>query len=242
MSKSVLQRRLAPPRASCLGLNGRSWRGGTNCWRFFSVAPGRCGLKRTRVEKHESLDLNLTIALGTLLATQAAGQGLRAGSTNTPNLRCRAGPKSSRSSNIRLAKRAGYKPGDIIAKSDVQAAIVKLQTHGWKPADGEKILKATPGDEEFIVQRLRAPRVGTSCGTWPLIPRATIESIACCTCRAAPHCRRPDYQSRRIPTVSVHDDLPAALRWDGCSRIPRAARISTIRPTGCTPNSGCLSG
>jgi hypothetical protein len=56
-----------------------------------------------------------------------------------------------------LASRDGYKPGDIIAKSDVRAALTKLAAHGWKPADGQEIIKATPGDEEFIVSRLRAP-------------------------------------------------------------------------------------
>jgi hypothetical protein len=56
-----------------------------------------------------------------------------------------------------LATRAGYRPGDIIAKSDVHRALARLETHDWTPADREKILKATPGDEEFIVQRLHAP-------------------------------------------------------------------------------------
>lgn len=56
-----------------------------------------------------------------------------------------------------LASRTGYKPGDIIARSEVQKALARLERHHWTPADREKILKATPGDEEFIVQRLRAP-------------------------------------------------------------------------------------
>jgi hypothetical protein len=96
-----------------------------------------------------------TIALAILIATQAAGQTLRADSTKQSKPLPSWGEVEKLVKHS-LASRSKYKPGDIIAKSDVHAALAKLETHGWTPADREKILKATPGDEEFIVTGLRA--------------------------------------------------------------------------------------
>ena len=102
--------------------------------------------------------LSWTTALAILIATQAFGQAVRSGSAN----HAKKPPLPSwgeieQMVKHSLASRAGYKHGDIIAKSDVHKVLAKLETHDWTPADREKILKATPGDEEFIVQRLRAP-------------------------------------------------------------------------------------
>ncbi len=98
----------------------------------------------------------LMIALATLLAQPTAAQAPPADSSHAK----RPLPSWSEVEQIvkhALASRPGYQPGDIIAKSDVKKALVKLEAHGWKVADAEKILKQTPGDEEFIVQQLRAP-------------------------------------------------------------------------------------
>ncbi len=56
-----------------------------------------------------------------------------------------------------VGDRYGYQPGDIISRTDVQQALAKLEAVGWRPIDRQKILKATPGDDEFIVTRLRNP-------------------------------------------------------------------------------------
>jgi hypothetical protein len=103
------------------------------------------------------ITLPWTIAFAILIATQAAGQGVRAGSTNHSQRPLPSWAEAEQLVKQSLAKRSGYKPGDIIAKSDVHAALAQLERHGWTPIDREKIVKATPGDEEFIVQRLRAP-------------------------------------------------------------------------------------
>jgi hypothetical protein len=102
------------------------------------------------------LTITWTIGLGLLIATGAAGQ-TRARPVAEAK---RPLPHWSEVEQIvkhSLASRYGYKPGDIIAKSDVQKGLAKLDAHGWKVADAEKVLKATPADDEFIVQRLRAP-------------------------------------------------------------------------------------
>jgi hypothetical protein len=98
----------------------------------------------------------LTIALTILIATQAAGQGVRAASAKQSKRPLPAWGEAEQLIKRSLASRSGYKPGDILCKSEVHAALAKLETHGWTPVDREKIVKATPGDEEFIVQRLHA--------------------------------------------------------------------------------------
>jgi hypothetical protein len=56
-----------------------------------------------------------------------------------------------------LSDHYGYQPGDIISQSDVEKVIVKLAALGWKPADADKLIKATHADNDFIVSRLRNP-------------------------------------------------------------------------------------
>ena len=102
------------------------------------------------------LTLPWTIAVAALIAAQAAGQQVRA-SSDKPLKPLPSWGEVEQLVKRSLASRAGYKPGDIIARSDVHKALAKLEIHDWTPTDREKILKATPGDEEFLVQRLRAP-------------------------------------------------------------------------------------
>lgn len=101
------------------------------------------------------LTATFLIALGILLAAQAAGQAPSAGSATHAEHPLPSWSEVEQIVKHTLASRPGYKPGDIIAKSDVHKALAKLAAHGWKLADAESILKATPGDEEFLVQRLR---------------------------------------------------------------------------------------
>jgi hypothetical protein len=57
--------------------------------------------------------------------------------------------------NRALNSRADYKPGDLLAKSDVQNVLARLKTLGWQPADAAAIVALVPGDDEFMVKQLR---------------------------------------------------------------------------------------
>jgi len=48
-----------------------------------------------------------------------------------------------------------YRPGDLIARSDVKPVFEQLQVLGWRVADREAILKGVLDDEAFLVRQLR---------------------------------------------------------------------------------------
>ena len=60
-----------------------------------------------------------------------------------------------RAANATLRSQEGYQPGDIIARSEAQACFARLAALGWEPADAQALAAAVPGDDEFIVKRLR---------------------------------------------------------------------------------------
>ncbi len=55
-----------------------------------------------------------------------------------------------------LSRDPDYRPGDLIARSQVKTILSGLQSLGWEVADGDKILAATCRDESFLVTTLRS--------------------------------------------------------------------------------------
>ncbi len=60
-----------------------------------------------------------------------------------------------RAASAALRSREDYHPGDILARSEAQACFAKLAALGWEPAEAQELAAAVPGDDEFIVKRLR---------------------------------------------------------------------------------------
>ena len=54
-----------------------------------------------------------------------------------------------------LMSRDGYKPGDLIARSEAQAVMGRLVALGWNPDDSKEIVALVPADDDFIVKKLR---------------------------------------------------------------------------------------
>jgi hypothetical protein len=52
----------------------------------------------------------------------------------------------------------GYRPGDIIALSEVQPLFAQLEQMGWKMANRQDILRKVPADQDYLVRVLRTPR------------------------------------------------------------------------------------
>lgn len=51
----------------------------------------------------------------------------------------------------------GYEDGSLIVRSEVQAALVRVEQAGWRVADGEEIVRCVPGDGEPLARLLRTP-------------------------------------------------------------------------------------
>ena len=60
-----------------------------------------------------------------------------------------------RAATAALCSREDYKPGDIIGRTEAQAGLAAVAALGWEPADAQAIAALVPGDDEFIVKRLR---------------------------------------------------------------------------------------
>ncbi len=51
-----------------------------------------------------------------------------------------------------------YRPGDIIARSEVEPLFAQLQRIGWRVVDRKNILRKVPADSDYLVRKLRTPR------------------------------------------------------------------------------------
>jgi hypothetical protein len=58
----------------------------------------------------------------------------------------------------RFALLPDYRPGDIIARSEVEPLFAQLEGVGWKVADRQDILRRVPADNDYLVQKLRTSR------------------------------------------------------------------------------------
>ncbi len=54
-----------------------------------------------------------------------------------------------------LATRQGYRPGDLISRSEVQAVLAALKDAGWDVADQSKLLDLVLEDSNFLVRQAR---------------------------------------------------------------------------------------
>jgi hypothetical protein len=63
--------------------------------------------------------------------------------------------KIEKAASQALCSGPDYAPGDIIARSEAQAFLGKVAALGWEPDDAQELAAAVPGDDEFIVKRLR---------------------------------------------------------------------------------------
>ena len=97
------------------------------------------------------------LALALLIAMPAAGTAANPADSRREEKPLPTWETVERIVNETMAERAGYVPGDIIARSEVEAALARLAASGWKVADREKILGLVPADNAFIVTRLRDP-------------------------------------------------------------------------------------
>ena len=50
-----------------------------------------------------------------------------------------------------------YRPGDIIARSEVEPLFAQLKWMGWTVADRTHILKMVPADHDYLIRNLRTP-------------------------------------------------------------------------------------
>lgn len=57
-----------------------------------------------------------------------------------------------------LRSRKGYRPGDILSRSDVRRALDAVEKRGWKVPDRKKILNDVLPDNDFLVRELRTRR------------------------------------------------------------------------------------
>lgn len=51
-----------------------------------------------------------------------------------------------------------YRPGDVIAQSEVEPLFAQLRLHGWTVMDGKAILQQVPADSDFVIRELHSPR------------------------------------------------------------------------------------
>ncbi len=98
-----------------------------------------------------------TLALTLLIAVPAAGIAANPAGSRREEKPLPSWETVERIVNETMAERAGYQPGDIIARSEVEAALGRLAASGWKVADREKILRLVHSDNYFLVSRLRDP-------------------------------------------------------------------------------------
>lgn len=52
---------------------------------------------------------------------------------------------------------ADYRPGDIIARSEVEPLFLQLQLIGWKVTNRKGILRKVPADNDFLIRKLVTP-------------------------------------------------------------------------------------
>lgn len=51
-----------------------------------------------------------------------------------------------------------YRPGDIIAQSEVEPLFAQLKRMGWAVPERKRLLHKVPGDRDFLIRKLRTPR------------------------------------------------------------------------------------
>jgi len=90
------------------------------------------------------ITLSWTIVFAMLVATQAAGQGVRAGSTNHSQRPCRSWAEAEQFGQTIAGQTVRNKPGDIIAKSDVHAALAQLESMVGRRPTGKKSSRRPP--------------------------------------------------------------------------------------------------
>ena len=59
-----------------------------------------------------------------------------------------------RAARSAMCSREGYRPGDILARSEAQSCFARLAALGWEPAGAAELTAAVPADDEFIVKHL----------------------------------------------------------------------------------------
>jgi hypothetical protein len=56
-----------------------------------------------------------------------------------------------------FASLADYKPGDLVARSQIEAALASVKQAGWDVPHADRIVARSLADDSFLVARLRTP-------------------------------------------------------------------------------------